>query len=227
MIVSHRHKVCFWKVCRTGSSSIEMVLRLTARLNYKHDVIAWSEFFPSAFNMDSVSDRAEGMKGERRAHMTPETAIAEGVLTREQYDKYAHFCITRDPVDRFISTYTLALRQEQFDANQLISAHVRPNIANPLFRPQVDYCTLGNMTALPYENFRQSAAEVCRAFKAPVPRRLPRLASRHPKFENRLRAAATEADRAAIETFYAADVALYQQAIAEPVPEPVIVDPYA
>lgn len=207
MIISHRRKAAFWKIPRTGSTTIEMILRLTAPLDLKQDVIAESHFFPESANMENVTPMASGQPGERRAHMTPETAIAEGLLTRDQYDSYANFCIVRDPLDRLLSLHHLAFPQEKFDVNQLIGSRLRPNRNLAMYRAQADYLTLGNMMALPHEDFRASVDTICRAFGAPIPKQLPRVTRRHLRHDEFMRGVATDADRAAIDSFYAEDLA--------------------
>lgn len=210
MIISHRHKVCFWKIPRTGSNTVEMLIRLLARLPERMDVIAGSNFYRSSQNMDGVPD-APPIPGARRSHMTPETAIALGLLTQQQYDTYQNFCIIRDPLDRLISTHALVFPQDKFDANQLIGSRLRPNAAGAMYRAQTEYTKLGNMTALPFSQFGKSCRAILRAFKAKPPNKLPRITHRRAGWEKFVKGIATPADEAALRAFYKDDYTLHDQ----------------
>lgn len=210
MIISHSKQKTFWKIPRTGSSNVEMVLRLTAGLDVAQDVIAETHFFPSAYNFDTMPPRPDGLPGRRRAHITPQTAIDQGFITLAQYNTYENFCIVRDPVDKFISLHSLAFPKRQFNTNiqNIFDELVIPNPTDAIFRPQTAWLTLGNMTTLPFSDYANSVNTILTAFGAPIPDTLPQVRRMNESVENFNRAIATSADRAVIETYYADDMGL-------------------
>lgn len=209
MIISHSKQVNFWKIPRTGSSNVEMILRLTAGLDASQDVMGRTNFYDVAHNFDTMPDAADGTPGNRRAHITPQTAIDNGFLTLAQYNSYQNFCIVRDPVDRFVSTIHLAMpgQAEPFDVPDLI-AFMQANMSHAAFRTQSDYLTLGNITTLPFSDYVNSVGTILTAFGAPIPDGLPNVTRSHPLYEDFIRSLPTPADRGLIQAFWSADAAL-------------------
>ena len=208
MIISHSKSVAFWKIPRTGSSNVEMILRLIAGLDTTQDVIAETHFFPVAFNFDNMPDMANGAPGRRRAHITPQTAIDNGFLTLAQYNAYQNFCMVRDPVDKFVSLHALAFPQDEFHP-----ANIWRNIrgaapTDAIFRAQSEWLMLGNITPLPFSDYENSVRTIITAFGAAQPDALPWVNRENPSVENFQRSIVTPAQDAQIRAFYPSDASL-------------------
>jgi hypothetical protein len=208
MIISHSKGVTFWKIPRTGSSTIELLIRLLAGLDLTQDVVGETHFYPSSVNFDTMPDHADGTPGTRRAHITPQTAIDNGFITLAQFNRYRNYCMVRDPVEKFISMYHVVMMKELFDPAQIITDHIIPSPNSAVFRKQTDWLTLSNMYALPFSGYVNSVNTILTAFGAPIPDQLPRVTRNHMKYELFVRSIATVGDRTAIETYYASDMAL-------------------
>lgn len=207
MIISHSKQVNFWKIPRTGSSNVEMVLRLIGGLDTSQDVIAETHFFPQSYNFSSMPARGN-VPGPRRAHITPATAIAEGFLTQAQYDSYENYCMVRDPVDKFISLHSLAFPREKFEPNNIWANIRSQDPSSAIFRPQSDYLSLGNITALPFSDYENSVRTIITAFGVPQPDAIPKVTRENPGAVERGKAIATAPQRAEIEALYPDDMLL-------------------
>ena len=207
MIISHSKRVTFWKIPRTGSTNVEMILRLIAQLDTRQDVIAETHFFPASFNF-SMPDGANGTPGARRAHITPQTAIDNGLITQAQYDAYDNYCMIRDPVDKFVSLHALAFPKVEFIPAQ-IWADIRDlDPDGAIFRPQSEYLALGNMNALPFSDYENSVRTIIAAFGAIQPDALPWVTRENPSVTTRHKAIASPQAIAEIRGFYPDDVGL-------------------
>lgn len=210
MIISHSKQVCFWKIPRTGSTTIELLLRLLAGIDYAQDVVASGHFFPDKHhNMDGVPKPLNGiLEGYTRTHLTPTEAIGFGLLTQAQYDSYENYCMVRDPMEKFISAHSLGFARETFNVPDLIESHVRGNTHWAIHKPQVEWLTEGNMNAMPFSDYENSLTTILTAFGSPIPVDIPSITRRRPRNEEFTRSVALQRDRDAIEAFYAADAAL-------------------
>lgn len=209
MIISHSKQVNFWHIPRTGGSNVEMLLRLLAGLDPAQDVAAETYFYPVHMNYGSMPDNPiSGALGPTRTHITPQTAIDAGVLTLAQYNTYQNYCIVRNPVDRFISMYHLAIPRYPFLPQVLFSTVVAESGDRATWRAQSEYLTLGNMTTLPFSDYVGSVNTILTAFGAAVPTQLPRVARNHLRFEAFIKQNVTAGQQATIEAYYAADMGL-------------------
>lgn len=201
MIISHSKQINFWKIPRTGSTSVELLLRLLAGLDYGQDVVASGHFFPDQHHNipPTVPDAVpSGRPGFTRTHLTPTEAISFGVLTQAQYDSYQNFCVVRNPLDRLISAHALGFHKVDFNVADIIRDRVRGNTSFAIFKPQVEWLAEGNITPLPFSDYVNSVTTILTAFGAPVPADIPNVTRRHPHHETFTRSIATPADRAAI-----------------------------
>lgn len=208
MIISHRNKVCFWNIPRTGGSNIEMVVRLSDRLDLSRDVIAETHFYPMSVNLGTMPSTASGVPGTHRTYITPQTAVDNALLSQYQYDLYTHYCIVRDPVERFISSYHLALRKHEFNITKIVAEQIvaHPEIAR--WRKQVDYLSLGNVVALPYSDYVNSANTIFAAFQCKIPDQMPRVTRSHVTYDTFVRETVDPAQRQEIEAHYHEDMLL-------------------
>jgi hypothetical protein len=208
MIISHKKQRCFWKIPRTGSSNIEMVLRLTAGLDLSQDIVAETHFYPASANFDSMPDAPSGTAGTRRAHITPQTALDNGLLTPSEFNVYTHYCMVRNPIDRFISTYHLTMPKYEWDITKIIAEVIVPNPENAVWRKQSEYLTTGNIIALPFSDYVNSANTIFAAFGAPIPDQLPNVSRSHIRYESFIKQTATAANIQEISAYYADDMVL-------------------
>lgn len=220
MIISHSKQVCFWKIPRTGSTSIEVVLRLAGGLDYAQDLIMEGHFFPNQHHNipPSVPPALSGQPGHTRTHLTPTQAIALGCITQAQYNAYDHYCMVRDPVDRLVSAHALGFASVTWNTEEILRDRVqgtdpgsgRPFMEYALFRPQVDWLAEGNITALPFSDYENSARAIFTAFGMAQPVDVPTITRRHPLWEQEGRRLvnATPGDRQRIEAVYTGDAAL-------------------
>lgn len=212
MIISHSKQVNFWKIPRTGSTTVELLLRLLANLDYSQDIVASGHFFPNqAHNTPAtVPPAINGNPGYTRTHLTPTEAIQFGCLTQAQYDSYDNYIMVRDPVEKLVSAHSLGFRRVQFSGNipRIIRTQVKGNTQFSIFKPQSEWLAEGNMNILPFSDYVNSLTTIMNAFGAPMPEDIPNITRRHPEYEDFTRSTVTAADRAAIEAFYAADAAL-------------------
>jgi hypothetical protein len=179
---------------------VELLLRLTAGLDYSQDVICSGHFFPNQHHNvpPGVGPATSGRPGWTRTHMTPTEAIAEGVLTLAQYNSYQNFVMVRDPLDRMISAHSLGFRRDTFDVAAIIRDRVIGQTHFSIFKPQVEWLTEGNMNIMPFSDYVNSVTTILTAFGAPIPVDLPNITRRHPEHETFTRSIATPADRTAI-----------------------------
>ncbi len=210
MIISHSKQICFWKIPRTGSTTVELLLRLLAGLDFSQDVIAKGYFFPAGYNFGMMPDSPSGVPGERRTHITPQEAIDNNVMTLAQYNSYQNFVMIRDPVEKFISAYQFGMPGRTFDPAGIITDTIIPNPQSHfgLWKKQVEWLTLGNITALPFSDYQNSLTTVVTAFGGTMPTDIPNVSRRHLRFEEIVRQIATPAHRASIRAHYSEDEAL-------------------
>lgn len=210
MIISHSKQVNFWKIPRTGSTTVELLLRLLAGLDWSQDVCASGHFFQDKPNNmpGTIPPAINGNPGWTRTHLTPDEAIQFGVLTRGQYMSYDNYCIVRDPLEKLISAHSLGFRRVNFNARQIIADRIEGKTHFSIFKPQSEWLTEGNITALPFSDYENSLSTIMAAFGAPMPHDIPNVSRRHPDYETFTRSLASADDRLAVEQFYAADAAL-------------------
>lgn len=212
MIISHSKQCCFFKIPRTGSTSIEALLRLTAGLDYTQDIVMAGHFFPDQHHNvpAAVTPSLDGSPGHMRTHMTPTMAIGFGCLTQAQYNSYQNFCIVRDPVGRMVSAHALGFHSADWDVPAILRDRAVPNMQFALFKPQVEWLTEGNITPLRFSDYENSVNTILTAFGAPIPEDMPNITRRHPAWEqSRMQmATASSTDRTDIERVYSSDAAL-------------------
>lgn len=93
-MISHRHKVVFVHIPKTGGQSIEQM--------FLEDLgLTWDERAPLL--MRKNDNPAAGP--QRLAHLYAHEYVDLGYLTQEQFDSYFKFAIVRNPYERIISAY--------------------------------------------------------------------------------------------------------------------------
>ena len=213
MIISHSRQVNFWKIPRTGSTTVEAMIRILGVLDYAQDVTAEGTFFPGKSNNipPGVPPSINGSPGPTRTHLTPTEAIQFGLLTQAQYDSYQNFCIVRDPIARLLSAHTLGFHRITLRGrmNDFIADHVNGNEHFSVFKPQVAWLAEGNINPLPFSDYENSITTILAAFGIdPIPGELPSITRRHPHHDQFTRTTLLPVDEAAVRAWWAADEAL-------------------
>lgn len=126
MVIDHTKRFAFFRVPKTGSSTVEFVLRLCGGLDEENLIATPAQGripprnIPSELhNRQFLSDRWQGrtMIPDERVtptestplappqlmHMTPAEAVENGLITLKQLRSYTCCAFVRDPLDRFIS----------------------------------------------------------------------------------------------------------------------------
>lgn len=145
MIISHRLKVAFFRVPKTGSTTMELILRMTGQFE---DGMATNM---GRYSVGSVGE-LPNLEDNYLTHMTPSQAVQHGLLTEAQVREYTCYAALRDPYSRAISGYA------HIHANVIplinpesFAASVKKNADYGLLqKPQVDYFYHdGEMVATP------------------------------------------------------------------------------
>jgi hypothetical protein len=213
MIICHSRQVNFWKIPRTGSTTVEALIRILGVLDYSQDVTAEGTFFPGRSNNvpPTVPPSINGSPGPTRTHLTPTEAIQYGVLTQQQYDTYQNFCMVRNPVERLLSAHTLGFNDVLLRGrmNDFIADHVNGNMQFSVFKKQVEWLAEGNITALPFSDYETSVRTILAAFGVdPLPGEIPSITRRHPRHDLATRQSLLPADEDAVRLWWPEDEAL-------------------
>lgn len=213
MIISHSRQVNFWKIPRTGSTTVEAMIRILGVLDYAQDITAEGSFFPgkSSNIPPTVPPSINGNPGPTRTHLTPTEAIQFGCLTQAQYDSYQNFVMVRDPVGRLLSAHTLGFPYDTLRGRMtdFIADRVNGYQDFSVFKPQVEWLAEGNITALPFSDYENSVTTILAAFGIdPIPGELPNISRRHPRHEEFQFDSLLPQDIAAVRAWWAADEAL-------------------
>ena len=102
MIISHRHKFAYFRVPKTGSSTVETVLRMSGAFDSndtctEHVAIG----LPNHNIPDALAKKLAGTG--LLAHMTPASAIEYGLITEQQLLEYTCVATIRKPASRWRS----------------------------------------------------------------------------------------------------------------------------
>lgn len=150
MIISHSNKFVFFRVSKTGSTTAEVMLRLSSAFDFDTDFITGTrewEFPPTALAEPFENHNEDGIN---YAHLTPTMCIDLGLLTLEQLREYKCYGFVRKPTSRFISGYMHmqrgdrsrwgrhGLQPQQYWERRLANAH--PHMGGEIIgRAQVDW----------------------------------------------------------------------------------------
>ncbi len=104
MIISHSKKFVFFRVAKTGSTTAEVMLRLSGAFDPAADILTGTrEWELPSCNINE--DHVDGRDPINFAHLTPTHAVELGILTPEQLREYNCYGYLRKPTSRFISAY--------------------------------------------------------------------------------------------------------------------------
>lgn len=108
MIISHSKKCVFFRVTKTGSTTAEVLLRLSGAFDLAEDIFcSTDEWELPALNLPEIDHDVCDI-GWR--HATPGRLIEWGVMTLEQLREYDCYAFLRPVESRFISGYLHSMR---------------------------------------------------------------------------------------------------------------------
>jgi len=118
MILSHSKKFIFFRVAKTGSTTAEVLLRLSAKWDHTQDVLIGTKEWELP-GINSLRKAGYGSTESSEieinwAHITPQQLIDYGVLTLEQLKEYNCYAFLRPIEGRFISGYLHCLRRQKW-----------------------------------------------------------------------------------------------------------------
>jgi len=116
MIISHRLEFAFFRIPKTGSTTTELLLRMTGLFD-ENDICSGIPLYGvKAINVEEsvrpLNRRGRG-QGVRTMdewpigsmHATPTEAVDDGLITEAQLTAYACYATMRDPLDRAVSAF--------------------------------------------------------------------------------------------------------------------------
>src|SRR5690606_21027612 len=129
MIISLRSRFAFFRVPRTGSTTAELLLRLSGAFNESDMMTAFAQFGLPSRNLDtdsvrsfrrwpfeSVSDQRKGVVEQARlGHMTPSEAVKCGLIQPGELDSMNCYAFVRNPVDRYLSAFQYFVLRGPFE----------------------------------------------------------------------------------------------------------------
>lgn len=108
MILSHSKKFIFFRVAKTGSTTAEVMLRLSSAFDFSQDFLSGTRewVLPTINRLEERHPDPEF----NWSHATPQDLIDLGVLTMEQLREYDCYAYVRPVGSRFVSGYMHCMR---------------------------------------------------------------------------------------------------------------------
>jgi len=155
MIISHTKKFCFFRVTKTGSTTAQVMLRLTDAFDTEKDILT----APPEWKLPAYNVREPLWK-----HSTPQDAVDAGVITVDQLMEYDCYAFVRDVDTRFVSAYHHANPLDGPQPKTFLKRMQRPNQRNKLQglvgRPQVDWFHVNGIQVVTPLDFADYANEL-------------------------------------------------------------------
>ncbi len=172
MIISHRLEFAFFRIPKTGSTTTELLLRMTGLFD-ENDLCSGiprygiRSFTVPEFVRPVLLRKERGMSKKEdwpigSMHTTPTEAVDQGLITEAQLNAYTCYATMRDPLDRAISAFAHHVRIPALIHQQGVLRkylETEGSINNILTVPQVDYFMYnGNQvcTPLDFSDFQAS-----------------------------------------------------------------------
>ncbi len=119
-------------------------------LDLEQDLVTACHFFPASHNVVQQEEMA--------GHTTPNEAIALGYITPEQYEKYDHYAIVREPLERWISAYAYKCRMHIEEKMTPLEYFIKTD-DDLVSRRQSDYITKDTIV-FPFSDYENSIREI-------------------------------------------------------------------
>lgn len=173
MIISHKFKVVYFRVPKTASSTVELMLRLNGAIS---DIdVCTSEMSVSLTNKnipDRVLAELETGSGELQ-HMRPIDAVNFGLLTEQQLKEYQCYATLRSPLDRWRSILGHAGIN---DLDSALEALKTDRHFGVIERPQYDYFSYKDKLIckpLLFKNINEELRRFAKLFDIDLPHEIP------------------------------------------------------
>lgn len=157
MIISHRLKFAFFRIPKTGSTTTEIILRMTGLFDENDFASHLQRFRIPPINLPEFNPDMPPKDRPRDGHATPTDAIADGLITKAQLIEYDSYATLRDPLARSISVFAHAMGQPGLLAPEgfkILTAEHRD--FGILERPQTEYFLIDGdqvLTPLDFSDF--------------------------------------------------------------------------
>lgn len=173
MIISHRRKLAYFRVPKTGSTTVSLMLRMCGGIG--EDDIASSTpvgQFPTLNCKAPIPGMIDG-NGTVGQHTTPQRALDKGLITMGQLREYRCIVFLRDPYERYLSGIMhSAGRHAQLKHIHLAINNTLPSAAGGAYKnkgllaiPQADYYYVnGEIISEPFD-FRDYVISTKRLIK--------------------------------------------------------------
>lgn len=188
MIISHDKKFVFFRVAKTGSTTAEVLLRMSGAFDTAVDVLTGTrEWELPACNVDE--SHIDGRDPINFAHLTPTHAVELGFLTLEQLREYNCYGYLRKPTSRFISGYMHMQRGDKgrwtkhgLQPQQYWERRIRdsqPHMGGEIIgRPQVDWFFYEGeqvVTPLDFHDYQNELRHIIGSVEGYCPQEIPKL----------------------------------------------------
>ncbi len=161
MIISHRLKFAFFRIPKTGSTTTEVILRMTGLFDENDFASHIERFRIPSINLPAFDRSTLAKDRPRHGHATPTEAIAQGLITKAQLIEYDSYATLRDPLDRSVSVFAHAMGQPGLMAPELFKK-VTTGLEDfgILERPQTEYFLVDGDQVLAPLDFSDFVVEV-------------------------------------------------------------------
>lgn len=194
MIISHRLQFAFFRVPKTGSTTMEFLLRQSDVFD-QNDVMTGvmvGDFPPfntpdyDAIVQTEGNIRINQSKQSLHMHLTPEEAISEGYITQAQLEQYSVFACVRNPVDRYVSAFRHSNRKFPDPSMFIVAVNANATFGI-LTRPTVEYVYSNGVRVcdvLDFDNFQTELRRMLATVGADIFPLIPSLNVRRGPFMN-------------------------------------------
>ena len=143
MIISHRLKFAFFRVPKTGSTTMELLLRMTGAFDDRDIASPVIRYAVPGLGVgaDRIPEPSPAAGRYVAApHVTPQECIDRGYITIEQLREYSCYAALRDPFDRAVSVFVHAHGRVPEMTKAMFDRTIREGKDYKLLeKPQADY----------------------------------------------------------------------------------------
>lgn len=221
MIISHRLKFAFFRVPKTGSTTMETMLRMTGLFDDNDIASPLFRFKIPGLGLGNemvyYAERDQDVY-KAKPHSTPQECIDNGYITIEQLREYDCYAALRDPYDRAVSVFAQTHARVPETSPEMFAKKIRAGKDYRLLeKPQADYFFVSGEEVLTPVDFRSFVSSL-NTLLASVPGNtmsFPYIPNFNPttKQPNTDRARYVDADseiKGILATKFADDISLYE-----------------